>query len=272
MLPHLIALDLDGTTLNDQGEISPKTKRVIQALNQEGHYVVIVTGRPYTRAVNYYDQLTLSTPMVNFNGALTHIPHHKWREEYALRIDPEIVFHLLAQRQRLGLEFILAESKRHMWADRPCREFSPFLPDRLRPQEILNRENLQVAPISLSVGVADISKQDQLAAAISEVTSGELEFRVWGGDSQIMQLIETKAHKALGLARIADYYGIPKERILAFGDEVNDFEMLDFAGRGVAMANGRAELKERANDVTRFDNEHDGLADYLEAYFDLKEA
>lgn len=60
---------------------------------------------------------------------------------------------------------------------------------------------------------------------------------------------------------------IDRQNIIAFGDEHNDLEMLDAAGRGVAMHNAIPELKSIANDVTPIDNEHNGLAKYLRDYF-----
>jgi hypothetical protein len=69
-------------------------------------------------------------------------------------------------------------------------------------------------------------------------------------------------NKAIGLKKIADSYSIPAERIIAFGDEDNDLEMLKYAGQGVAMGNAIAELKKVANRETKT-NEEDGIAIYL---------
>src|SRR5690625_784850 len=74
---HLIALDLDGTLLTDGKEISVFTKKVIQQVIDDGHIVVIATGRAHRDSIQYYHELELSTPMVNFNGALTHHPTDK---------------------------------------------------------------------------------------------------------------------------------------------------------------------------------------------------
>lgn len=54
--------------------ISPKTKRVLEKAKQDGHIVMIATGRPYRSSAMYYSELDLSTPIVNFNGALVHHP------------------------------------------------------------------------------------------------------------------------------------------------------------------------------------------------------
>lgn len=56
---------------------------------------------------------------------------------------------------------------------------------------------------------------------------------------------------------------IPRERIIAFGDEDNDLEMIDYAGIGVAMSNGIAQLKNIANEITASSNNEDGIANFL---------
>src|SRR5699024_6513950 len=74
---HLIAIDLDGTLLNDDHQISKENKRAIQQAIADGHIVVIATGRPSRASIQYYRELQLQTPMVNFNGALVHHPTNK---------------------------------------------------------------------------------------------------------------------------------------------------------------------------------------------------
>lgn len=66
---YLIALDLDGTLLKDDKTISEKTIKVLNKVKEEGHVVMISTGRPYRASELYYKQLDLDTPIVNFNGA-----------------------------------------------------------------------------------------------------------------------------------------------------------------------------------------------------------
>ena len=73
--PHLIVLDMDGTLLTDDKIITPKTANALQKATQEGHHVMIATGRPYRATEAYYKQLGLTTPVVNFNGALVHRPN-----------------------------------------------------------------------------------------------------------------------------------------------------------------------------------------------------
>ena len=76
---HLIALDLDGTLLTDNKIISTRTKHTIAKAKEQGHIVVISTGRPFRASYDYYKELGLNTPIVNFNGAYVHHPlDSKW--------------------------------------------------------------------------------------------------------------------------------------------------------------------------------------------------
>ena len=86
---HLIALDLDGTTLNNQSKLTNETITTLRALARDGHIVSIITGRPYRIAKHIYDEIGIKTPMVNFNGALTHIPHEHWDKEYDVEFDTD---------------------------------------------------------------------------------------------------------------------------------------------------------------------------------------
>ncbi len=82
MKKKMIAIDLDGTLLNQESQLSEYTISTIKKVRKQGHLVLIATGRPYRMAETFYQQLELDTPMINFNGSLVHIPLHKiiWTE------------------------------------------------------------------------------------------------------------------------------------------------------------------------------------------------
>ncbi|WP_062324965.1 HAD-IIB family hydrolase [Holzapfeliella floricola] len=68
MKQKLIALDLDGTTLNRQGKVSQRTKETLSKVTQLGHRVILATGRSFQISKHIYKELGLNTPMVNFNS------------------------------------------------------------------------------------------------------------------------------------------------------------------------------------------------------------
>ena len=84
MKRHLIVLDLDGTLLTDNLTISEKTKQTLMKAKEAGHEIMIATGRPYRASSLYYNELQLTTPIVNFNGAYIHHPKNKsWQSVHS---------------------------------------------------------------------------------------------------------------------------------------------------------------------------------------------
>lgn len=96
-----------------------------------------------------------------------------------------------------------------------------------------------------------------------------IEHRKWGAPWNIIEIVKKGMNKAVGLEKVAYYFDIPQSRVIAFGDEDNDLEMIDYAGAGVAMGNAIDELKDVAKHVTTT-NEEDGIASFLEKYLKLK--
>lgn len=266
----LIALDLDGTTLNGHAELSPKTQAVLRAARQAGHLVSIVTGRPNRMSTGIYDQLKLDGPMINFNGSLGHIPHQQWAGEYQYTFDKGVAFDLLAHRQELGINMIAAEGKHLFLAvkDRPVE--LGFFPSVLKSNQILNQKSLTQDPTSLTIAV-DRAHQEQLLSYLNHQFGDQVDAAPWGGPNSVVELGVKGVQKATGVEVLADHYHVARKNIVAFGDEHNDAAMLDYAGWGVAMQNATPTIKGIANDVTPLDNDHDGLATYLQDYLKLAE-
>ncbi|MCT4398866.1 Cof-type HAD-IIB family hydrolase [Pediococcus ethanolidurans] len=268
MPQKLITIDLDGTTLNSQNQISSKTIEVIQKATEAGHLVSIVTGRPYRISEAIYDQLQLKTPMVNFNGALTHIPHQHWQGEYKRTISKAIVLDMLENRQKLQFKMIAAEGKHTYLANHLPPSDLNFFPTTLSDDQLLSKTSLVHNPTSMILFVAP--HQEQIVRnTVLHHYGQQVDVGVWGGPNSVLEVVSKGIQKAKAVAYIAKQYHIDRQNIVAFGDEHNDAEMLDYAGRGVAMQNATPIIKSIANDVTEFDNDHDGLAKYLETYLKL---
>src|SRR5690625_2999618 len=109
---HLIALDLDGTLLTNKNTISSRTKEIIFRAIEDGHIVVIATGRPHRASIQYYQSLGLTTPMVNFNGGLIHHPRDKgWHTKHN-PIQNKLALSIVEACYQLNVQNILAEVQR----------------------------------------------------------------------------------------------------------------------------------------------------------------
>lgn len=264
MNKKLIAIDLDGTTLNAQSQISPKTEAVLKKAVASGHIVSIATGRPFRISEKFYHQLALNTPMVNFNGALVHVPYTQWAAESETLFSRDIVFEILKQKNDLQLDFVAAENRDTFYVDR--LDFgSEYLFDNQKPTNDNLLQNLKSNPTSML-----IQTKTELAQTVSDTLKAQfsdyIDVRTWGGPNAILEIVAKGIQKARGVEIIADSMAIDRNDIIAFGDEHNDLEMLDYAGWGVAMKNASPEAKAISNDITAKTNDEDGLADYLEKY------
>lgn len=266
---HLIALDLDGTLLTDDKKISSKTKQTVLKAMDEGHIVVIATGRPHRASIQYYQDLDLKTPMVNYNGALVHHPldtswqavHNPMPNQTALKI--------VDACYEVTVNNILAEVMDTVYLDdysetilrifKETRQDSPFTIGSLK-------NKLKADPTSLLIYPKE-QQIEQLRTHLDDYAE-VIEHRSWGVPWNFIEIVKKGINKAVGLQKVAQHFNIPQERIIAFGDEDNDLEMIDYAGVGVAMGNAINELKTIANHVTET-NEQDGVGIFLEDYLNI---
>ncbi|GAE93602.1 haloacid dehalogenase-like hydrolase [Gracilibacillus boraciitolerans JCM 21714] len=270
---HLIALDLDGTLLTDQKKISPYTKAVVQQAINEGHIVIIATGRPHRSSIMYYHELGLTTPMVNFNGALIHHPtDHKWDVLHTPL--PNLTAKKIIQTcYDLGVENIFAEIQDNMFLDRYDQQILDIFTEP-NQQELITvgslRNHLKGDPTSLLIHPKD-EHIEELRKYLDDKHASVIEHRKWGVPWNVIEVVRKGISKAVGLKKIAYYFHIPVDHVIAFGDEDNDLEMIDYAGVGVAMENAIGELKQIAKYHTK-SNEQDGIGSFLSDYLKLEVA
>lgn len=262
MKQHLIVLDLDGTLLNDQQQISDHTKKVLLKAQDEGHIVMIATGRPFRASSLYYNELQLSTPIVNFNGALIHHPKNKSWEPIHSPIQKSVVDDVVDSVDTFQYKNLVAEIMDDVYIhveDQAMADWFKMGNPRVTMGNL--KFNLPENPTSLLIS-ANAQNIPLIRNHLQEVHAELIEHRRWGAPFNVIEIVRKGLNKAVGVAAISKYLDIPKERIIAFGDEDNDLEMIDYAGIGVAMSNGIEDLKKIANEITLSNNE-DGIAIFL---------
>ncbi|UAC49059.1 Cof-type HAD-IIB family hydrolase [Bacillus aquiflavi] len=258
----LIALDLDGTLLKDDKTISEKTKQVIQKAKAAGHIVMISTGRPFRSSEIYYRELELNTPIVNFNGAFVHHPLDSGWGIFHTPLNINIAKKIVDALQSFKFNNIIAEVIDDVYFhyhDEKLLDIFGFGKPNITTGDL--RQFLKDSPTSMLIH-ADESNVETIRKHLTDVHAEVIDHRSWAAPWYVVEIVRYGLNKAVGLKKVADYYGIPRERVVAFGDEDNDLEMLDFAGKGIAMGNAIDKVKTIANEVT-LTNEEDGIAVYL---------
>ncbi|MCA0172335.1 Cof-type HAD-IIB family hydrolase [Bacillus sp. RAR_GA_16] len=261
--PHLIAIDLDGTLLNSEKNISERTKSVIFEAKKQGHHVAIATGRPYRASVRYYQELALDSPIVNFNGAFVHHPLDSSFGTHHSPMELTTAKSIVSSCSEINVKNIMAEVLDDVYLhqhDELIMQNMIMNDSSIFTGEI--HKNLKDDPTSLLIHPHEQQLAD-LRQMLRDHHAEMIEHRVWAAPLNIIEIVRAGLNKAVGLQRLAAHFNVPKERIIAFGDEDNDLEMIEYAGTGVAMGNAIDELKNIANEVT-VTNEEDGIATFLE--------
>ncbi|WP_138416481.1 Cof-type HAD-IIB family hydrolase [Aquibacillus sediminis] len=267
---HLIALDLDGTLLTDNKVISTYTKRVVMKAKELGHIVVIATGRPHRASIDYYHELGLDTPMVNFNGALIHHPTDKKWDMLHSPLPIRTAKRIIQTCYDHEVRNIMAEVQDDIFLDQYDEKFMEilFTGKEEDPITIGSLKNeLKTDPTSLLIYPRD-HHVESIRNHLDDQHAEMIEHRKWAAPWNVIEIVRKGMNKAVGLHRIAHYYHIPQDRIIAFGDEDNDLEMIDYAGVGVAMGNAIDELKALAKHTTT-NNQDNGVGTFLQNYLKI---
>ena len=272
---RLLALDLDGTLLDDHFRISERNRRAIQGVLASGVRVVILTGRRFKMAAPYARELKLATPLVVHNGALAKnldSAEHVFLRPLALAKAARII-ELGRQHQMDPVVFLPAASGGRMLVETVRPEniaLQKYL--QLGGEDVQFEKDLQAAmsldPIQVMFS-GRVSRIRELSATLRGRLDGQVQLLHTlypARDFAFLDVLEQGATKGSALRRLAEHWHIEPSAILAIGDNANDLEMLRFAGKGVLMGNAEEELWEPAFERTAGNNE-DGVAAVLERYW-----
>lgn len=290
----LIALDIDGTLLTSQRTISARTRRALANAVERGVTLTIATGRRRRTAKPIVEQLDLPHYLVVSQGAAVwqdgQVIHHSHLPRDAARDALEIIrAHGLCTA--ILSNALLPEHEEVIWADGNWRS-NPRLADYLTRNQPWVRDFEPAAlahdPIEFIV-MDDLARLEALDRALTghpapppaedapaqpgprpeaprwRVIFSRNQFTAGGA----IEVVGPATSKAAALQVLCDRLGITRDEVMAFGDNVNDVEMLEFAGLGVAMGNATDDVKalirrRGARGRITAGNDEDGIALVLE--------
>lgn len=262
----LVAIDLDGTLLDNDRQISLRTKEAIRNVRHRGVEVTLATGRMFYSARPYADDLGLNLPLVTYQGALVKVSG-TGEVLYEKSVDADLAQEVvnLAKDRGLAINF---------YAD------DYVLVDRLNPfnEEYARRFNARFREVGDLRKLSHVSPLKLLIIDYDEESLNKLEVechRIFGDSLHItksmpeyLEFLHPQATKARGIEAVARHMGIAPGEVMAIGDSWNDLEMLEWAGLAVVMGNARQAIKEKADYVT-CSNEDNGVAEALEKLLSL---
>ena len=270
MKKYLIACDIDGTTVNHDGKLTQKTIDILKKYENMGHLVVLATGRPLGAALPIYEQIGLKTPIITDNGASIDHPHDIDFAKMRTYIPKDIVDKLFTfVKPHLESAFFSNETTFFAYQyDQGLEQY--FIPVPNLKYVEGDFTDFDVEPSGMIFAVKE-TFQAQLEDWMSTHYPNTISYRLWGTRNgiSIYEIYNKHTSKSSAIHYLIEYYDIDPKCVIAFGDGINDIEMIRDAAHGVAMINGSEVLKNHADAITRKPNEEDGLVYYLEIYFSL---
>lgn len=257
--PYLIALDLDGTLLDEKKLILEHTKNYLIKIKKLGHKIVLATGRPIRSFKHYYEQLGLDTPIVAYNGAYVAHPFDPSFKEIAFAFPSSVIQTIYRDIGDQFIDNIMCETNDTIWLLKEDQDLDSFFWHK-NMKIILGdiRQTLNENPMTMIIkSIHRNAHSDKIIKQAVKKHPG-LKLRFWG-DSPFSEIYYSHISKASGLKLVLSYFGIPSQRMIAFGDAENDKEMLKLAGQSFAMVNGHPAVKKIAKKVTTYSNNENGI-------------
>lgn len=260
--PKIFFTDLDGTLLTTEKKISPKTRQELHRFMAKGNYLAISSGRPLKSILEIIQLNDLDYDnqyAIAFNGALIyHCPSRTKLLEQTLTIEQA---HKIA---RISLDlgiFCQTYDDEHILIPHEGPEINRYTRTVHVSYQVLPHfpEGITQPPCKmLCVSFDHHEKLTELASLLQQELPGEISCVL--SNPNFLEVFPSTAGKGSAVTALCQMLDIPIENSYAAGDEENDLSMLETAGCGIAMRNGRESLKESADIVTEEDNDHDGLA------------
>lgn len=261
----LVALDLDGTLLDEDKKISNENFKAIQMARKKGVKVVLATGRPLNGITRYLKELNLLTDddyAVAFNGAVVqNTKTGKVISKNLLGLSDLKYLYDLSKKLSVNIHISTLTScitpKVNEYSELECRINNI-------PMEITDFNRIDDS--TTIVKIMFIDKEPILSKVIEKLPKEVYDkYTVVRSAPFFLEFINKKVNKGFGVELLAKNLGIKQEEVICMGDAGNDIHMVEYAGLGVAMGNAFPELKEIANYVTKTNEEH-GVAHVINKF------
>lgn len=261
--------DMDGTLLKDNNTISPAMKAGIDRMVQNGHRLVLSSGRPLQSMLSMCESLGFTYPgmlLIAFNGALVYDVDAK-SALWETKLSYEDICYITDAAKSFGIH-CQGYTDTHIVTSCPDEEIAYYTAKIKLP--VLYEDNLTevLKNGSYKLLCIDLINHEKLTVfrdSLKEYCEGRLQL-IFSND-KYLEIFPKEAGKGNAVSFVCDTFHIPRSHAYAAGDAENDLSMLLAAGHGIAMKNASETIKATAEIVTADDNNHDGLLPVLSSTF-----
>lgn len=264
----LIAVDMDGTLLNNEKHIAEAQREALKKAASAGIKVVLCTGRPLFGVLPLYKELDLSSNegYAILNNGCEIRKTENWTLVRSFELTGKEIFYLHSLVKDYDIDFTLSDDKHYFCVGKKPNKYTVrdgelvYVPiTEITLEEAMSGKYRMFK--AMYVGDMDeLTKfQENLPADINKFYS------ICRSQKIILEAMPVGADKGQTLKFLVEQLGIERSEVMAIGDGNNDVEMLKYAGIGVAMANGTEAAKNSAKYITDT-NENDGVAKAIYKY------
>ncbi len=254
---QLIALDLDGTLLNSEKQISRATAAILRDAMAQGLDVVLATARPPRSVLPFYSLLGLETPMINYNGALVYQPIET-RVVLHKPLDPATARRVVTIARDLVPDIAVSAEILDKWyTDRNDPRYLTETAQNHEPDKVAPLEQFLSRPITKLLLLSEARNINTVRQAIEAALPYQV--GLVQTEDYLLQVMNIRASKVQALRTVAAELQVRREQIMAIGDNANDVGMLQWAAIGVAMGNAPGSVQAAADMVTDH-NDAEGVA------------
>jgi Cof subfamily protein (haloacid dehalogenase superfamily) len=267
--PALIACDVDGTLLDDDETITPRTRDAVRAAVAGGAQFILATGRPPRWIRPVVEALGFAPMAVCANGAVVYDPATD-RVVSARTLDVDTLAELAVLATRVipgaGLAVERIGERAHdtatpQFISSPGYEHAWLNPDNT---EVSIEDLLSAPAIKLLIRKTGARSADMAAELAKHLgIDGDITYSTNNG---LVEIVPLGISKATGVEEVAGSLKIGSDEVVAFGDMPNDVPMLLWAGHGVAMGNAHPDVLAVADEITAA-NTDDGVGRVLERWW-----
>ncbi|ATA24727.1 pyridoxal phosphatase [Brenneria goodwinii] len=267
MAYRIIALDLDGTLLNQQKKILPESLAALALARQQGIKAIIVTGRHHSAIHPFYQALQLDTPAICCNGTYIY-DYQAGQASHANPMSAAQAKSVLKLLQRFDIHGLMYADDA-MYYQYPTghvtrtQAWASSLPESQRPsfeqvESLSTQADCAFSIWKFATHHEDIPTLNDFAGIVEKELGLACE---WSWQDQV-DIAQAGNSKGKLLRKWVEEQGLDMKEVIAFGDNFNDLSMLESAGLGVAMGNSADEVKAHA-DLVIGRNEEPTIAEVI---------
>lgn len=250
LLYRLAVADVDGTLVERGGDVPPEAREAIRRFREAGGIFVLATGRPLPGVLHYLEDLELPDPAIILNGAQVY-DRKQGQVIYHRSLSREVTLRAVELCRQFDLEpFLYYDGQ--VYVRGPGSRVSHYeRKDRLSCQPVGDLRTLALGREEGAAKILFIGPVEEGFALGESLRREGFSIHVVQSDADFVEILPPGTSKGVALRWLRERLGIPREEVMAIGDQQNDRELLEEAGCGVAVANAVEELKGVASLVTR---------------------